>query len=444
MYYSSVNLNLCFFILVLKNLSYSSSPLIQKKEEQYYNLNGSTNRSIKSVQDRSGGNIDNNSIPGFSNNSNSNIINNNGTIDTKKNTKSVTNADVRFGSASVKKVNVVSEAGDVAAASNKTEEKRSDVVALPRDPPTNLTKTVTPARDKTQEKTEEKTKESFIQKIPPKTDNVTGVITRTVYDSGFTLPNIELCPDFGRWLQVVIVITSAPKHAEARSAIRQTWGHYQLRKDVAIAFIVGRSPDVKESVIREENDLYGDIILANFVDSYNNLTLKTVSILEWVDNYCGQAKFVLKTDDDMFINIPKLLQFIGNHLKDKRKIFGKLAKKWKPIRKKTSKYYVSVKQYRNSLFPDFTTGPAYLMTSDVIHDLYMTALEKTYLKLEDVYTTGIVAQEEKIQRVHVNEFFNRRITLSPCNVQKGISIHMIKPFEQYDLWKKLLDGRSKC
>lgn len=227
-------------------------------------------------------------------------------------------------------------------------------------------------------------------------------------------------------------------------AIRQTWGHYHQRSDVAIGFIVGRTLDAGETAIKKEAALYGDIIQANFVDSYNNLTLKSISMLEWVDNYCNKAKFVLKTDDDMFINIPKLLTFLSKHSKDKRKIFGRLAKKWKPIRNKASKYYVSVQQYKNSLFPDFTTGPAYLMTSDIVHELYTTALEKTYLKLEDVYTTGIVAQEKKVQRVHVNEFFNRRVTLNPCNVQKGISIHMVKTYEQYDLWKKLLDGRSKC
>jgi len=227
-------------------------------------------------------------------------------------------------------------------------------------------------------------------------------------------------------------------------AIRQTWGHYHQRSDVGIAFLLGRTLDQTDSTIAKEFELYSDIIQANIIDSYTNLTLKSVAMLEWVDNYCNQAKFILKTDDDMFINIPKLLNFLTKHSKDKRKIFGRLARKWKPIRNKSSKYFVSTQQYRHALFPDFTTGPAYLMTNDVIHDLYITALDKTYLKLEDVYTTGIVAQDNKIQRQHVNEFYNKRVALNPCNIQKSISIHMVKNFEQYDLWKKLLDGRSKC
>ena len=295
-----------------------------------------------------------------------------------------------------------------------------------------------------------------IQKIPPKQINENnvnqtsdrmeqGILTRFVHEAGYMISNVELCPDLGKNMQLLVAVTSAPNHKEARMAIRQTWGHYRLRSDLNIAFLIGSTNDKQVSEdLQVENKLYGDMICAQFVDSYNNLTLKTISMLEWVDNYCNHVSFILKTDDDMFINIPKLLNFIEKHGKEKKVIFGRLAKKWKPIRNKKSKYYVSPNQYQPPVFPDFTTGPAYLMTGDVVHDLYTAALGKTYLKLEDVFITGIVAQDMKIKRTHVNEFLNKRVTFNACNIQKGISIHMVKPPEQFDLWKKLLDGKSKC
>ncbi|KAJ9579083.1 hypothetical protein L9F63_024814, partial [Diploptera punctata] len=297
-----------------------------------------------------------------------------------------------------------------------------------------------------------------IQKIPPKqsvestvNQNQTsdrteqGILTRFVHESGYDISNVELCPDLGKNMKLIIAVTSAPSHKDARMAIRQTWGHYRQRNDMNIAFLIGSTNNKSLSEeLQQENKLYGDLICARFLDSYNNLTLKTISMLEWVDNYCNHVSFVLKTDDDMFINIPKLLNFIEKHAKEKKVIFGRLAKKWKPIRNKKSKYYVSPNQYQPPVFPDFTTGPAYLMTGDVIHDLHTAALGKTYLKLEDVFITGIVAQDVKIKRTHVNEFLNKRVTFNACNIQKGISIHMIKPPEQFDLWKKLLDGKSKC
>ncbi len=63
--------------------------------------------------------------------------------------------------------------------------------------------------------------------------------------------------------------------------------------------------------VEAEKHLYDDLIVANFEDSYDNLTLKTMSTLEWVDTYCNQSQFILKTDDDMFINMPNLINFIS-------------------------------------------------------------------------------------------------------------------------------------
>ena len=43
-----------------------------------------------------------------------------------------------------------------------------------------------------------------------------------------------------------------------------------------------------------------------FQDIYYNLTLKTVMGLKWTSIYCNQAKYIMKTDDDIFVNIPLL------------------------------------------------------------------------------------------------------------------------------------------
>ena len=43
-----------------------------------------------------------------------------------------------------------------------------------------------------------------------------------------------------------------------------------------------------------------------FQDSYHNLTLKTVMGLKWMSIFCPHAKFILKTDDDIYVNVPLL------------------------------------------------------------------------------------------------------------------------------------------
>lgn len=272
-----------------------------------------------------------------------------------------------------------------------------------------------------------------------------GVAAEVIYESGHVDVNPDICREMGKNVRLLIAITSAPGHESARMAIRHTWGHYGQRRDVAVTFMLGSTANSSiDERIKQEQFVYGDIIRGKFIDTYDNLTLKTISMLEWVDNYCPKANFVLKTDDDMFINVSRLLAFIGRHNPQQRAIYGRLAKKWKPIRSKKSKYYISPRQYKPSLFPDFTTGPAYLLPARLAKELYTAALNHTYFKLEDVFVTGIVANSLKIKRIHATEFLNKRVPLTACSAQKGISIHMIKGPEQYDLWKKLLDGLTKC
>lgn len=282
---------------------------------------------------------------------------------------------------------------------------------------------------------------------PPasKVDLSRGVPASLIYEAGHLESDLEICKNKGIDLKLLIMITSAPGHDSNRMAIRETWGHFSIRKEVAIAFMLGSTSNKEiNASLSKENLIYGDLIRGNFIDTYDNLTLKTISTLEWVDTYCPKVAYVLKTDDDMFINVGKLLTYISKQKQDQRAIYGRLAKKWKPIRNKKSKYYISPQQYKPTIFPDFTTGPAYLFPAHISKDLYNSALRHTYFKLEDVFITGIVADSLKIKRIHAADFLNKRVSLTPCNVQRGISIHMIKGLEQYDLWKKLHDTTAKC
>ncbi|XP_041452234.1 beta-1,3-galactosyltransferase 5-like [Drosophila obscura] len=268
-----------------------------------------------------------------------------------------------------------------------------------------------------------------------------------VYEPGHLndeIDNRKICKDGGTFLKLLILITSAQSHFMARMSIRQTWMHYASRRDVGMAFVLGRTTNatLNES-INQENYIYGDMIRGNFIDSYFNLTLKTISMLEWTDTHCPWVKYILKTDDDMFINVPRLLDFIDGK-KDTRTIYGRLAKKWKPIRSNKSKSFVSHQQYRGAVYPPFTTGPAYLLTGDIVHELYMHSLRTFYFHLEDVFITGFVAKHLMIRRVHTFYFRNRRIPFHPCNIRNAISVHMIKENEQYDLWRKLMDSTIKC
>jgi len=60
---------------------------------------------------------------------------------------------------------------------------------------------------------------------------------------------------------------------------------------------------------------HGDLVQGNFVDSYKNLTLKAVMGLRWMSQYCSEAPFAIKTDDDTFLNIFEMVRLMQENAK---------------------------------------------------------------------------------------------------------------------------------
>jgi hypothetical protein len=283
------------------------------------------------------------------------------------------------------------------------------------------------------------------------TTQPTMVKVKDLYEAGFSHPKPELCLMDGMDVQLLIIIISAPSHFNHRKAIRLTWGHYTLRSDVAIAFLLGRTDDedVKKKMELEMN-LYDDILLANFKDSYKNLTLKTMAMLEWTSSYCSKADYLLKADDDMFINVENLLHFIekkGDEDRKEPKFYGRLVEGWEPVRSEDSQYFLPFEQFSESTFPDFVTGPAYLFSTGIAQSFFEKGMESRFLQLEDVFMTGVLAEAMNVSRVRVTEFENTAINVEKtgrCELSKYISIHMIRFDEQFAIWRKILDGKNEC
>jgi hypothetical protein len=64
--------------------------------------------------------------------------------------------------------------------------------------------------------------------------------------------------------------------------------------------------------LEDESNLYQDMVIGPFLDSYRNLTYKHVMALKWVHYHCPEARYVLKSDDDVFVHTPALQRLIAN------------------------------------------------------------------------------------------------------------------------------------
>lgn len=268
-------------------------------------------------------------------------------------------------------------------------------------------------------------------------------LAREIYNTGFLYVNSELCPNNGNDLKFFMFVVSAPDHQARRMAIRQTWGSYGQRRDISVAFLFGVTDDpTKQNLLAEENALYGDLIMGRNHDHVENLTLKAINILEWANKYCSNAKFVFKTDDDVFVNVKNLLEVVEEHKNAERSIIGHLAHNWYPQRN-SGKYDVSMAVYPNSTWPDFITGPSVLISRDIIADLFESTLKQVYIKLDDVYLTGLSIRSLNIKLVNNERFFDVRRKFENCDISgKIVNLHAITPDNQYVLWDTMQTGKK--
>lgn len=99
-----------------------------------------------------------------------------------------------------------------------------------------------------------------------------------------------------------------------------------------------------QNAIAEESKLYNDIIQERFQDTYNNLTLKSCMLLKWVTSNCSSSKFLMKSDDDMFVNVPMFLQTLKALTKSTGVLLGSLICNAKPIQDPQNKWYGLVQE----------------------------------------------------------------------------------------------------
>ncbi|KAI1286902.1 Beta-1,3-galactosyltransferase 2 [Halotydeus destructor] len=252
----------------------------------------------------------------------------------------------------------------------------------------------------------------------------------------FAIDKPSFCgPDKGSAMDLMVVVTSAVTHFQARQAIRDTWGALAVTNGSRLLFLLGSTVNetVQHHAAREEFQ-YKDVLQGHFIDHYSNLTLKTISLMRWITSTCHRVKFGLKVDDDMFVNMEKLLDYSKTHTFNKT-IIGNLAHKWKPIRSRANKWYLPESAFGGAIYPDFTAGPAYLFTGDAAKPLLETSLSLTPIYLEDVYMTGIVAEKAQVRRINHDLITNYHLDVDACTFDTFITSHQHTPQDIVQLWK---------
>ncbi|OPJ85511.1 UDP-GalNAc:beta-1,3-N-acetylgalactosaminyltransferase 1 [Patagioenas fasciata monilis] len=258
----------------------------------------------------------------------------------------------------------------------------------------------------------------------------------------FTLREHLKCEDIDPFL--VILVTSHPEDVKSRQAIRITWGSRDSwwGHRVLTLFLLGqetrREDDAAVLSVEDENVLYGDIIRQNFLDTYNNLTLKTIMGFRWVTEFCSNARFLMKTDSDVFINTPNLVKSLLKLNSSENVFLGYPLVHNFPYRGFSKKTYISYDEYPFKTYPPYCSGMSYILDGKLALRIYELMSHVKPIKFEDVYV-GICLNMLKvnISIPEDNKFFLYKIDFDICKYQHLIAVHGLTPSEIIRFWQDL-------
>lgn len=261
------------------------------------------------------------------------------------------------------------------------------------------------------------------------------------YFYGYLIKNSGICRSSDSGVPALVVVYSAADHFAEREAVRHTWGNASLQRGFKLGFLLGKPSryDIQHNIIAE-GDRHGDIIQGNFTDTYYNLTLKSVTMVHWAAKFCPDAKYVLKIDDDMMLNIwsfTSTLKRLERETAEQNTIWGRLAKKLIPIRNPWFKWHVPVSMYPRDRFPDFVFGRGYLISNGSVGLMYRTSATVPFIYLEDVFMTGLVAEKAEIRRVRELGFKPSYTEFEPCSWRKIITTHGYSPQRLESTWSQM-------
>jgi len=202
---------------------------------------------------------------------------------------------------------------------------------------------------------------------------------------------------------LVVLVLTAPKNQERRNVIRQTWAniHKKLRDQFLLYFILGNSELSDESIdsINDEKAKHKDILALPMVDSYQALTSKLLASFVQL-NRNVKFKYLLKVDDDSYVQLPLVLEELKNSNFDKSLYWGFfdgrapvwLKGKW------------AEKEYRlcDKYIP-YALGGGYVLSHDLVKYIAENAQILQKFKNEDV-SVGTWLGPLKIHRIHDTRF----------------------------------------
>ncbi|KAG8444518.1 hypothetical protein GDO86_009615 [Hymenochirus boettgeri] len=160
---------------------------------------------------------------------------------------------------------------------------------------------------------------------------------------------------------------------------------YTIHEGEALQNILGTRPEriqthlsaleKEDALLQEESTTFQDIIFVQVVDTYRNVPSKLLHFYQWTVEYASFA-FLLKTDDDCFVDIENIFNMIDfKNLQKENTWWGNFRLNWAVDR--TGKWQEL--EYLSPAYPAFACGSGYVISQDIVQWLASNSQRlKTY------------------------------------------------------------------
>ncbi|EGT39128.1 hypothetical protein CAEBREN_08585 [Caenorhabditis brenneri] len=191
--------------------------------------------------------------------------------------------------------------------------------------------------------------------------------------------------------EVLMIVLSRSDNYGRRNVLRKTWMNKRNSESIKeermkALFLVGMNPgDLRmKKMILEEARLYGDLIVADLNDSYDQLSYKTLTLLLFATRKAPQFNLIGKIDEDVVFFPDQLTPLIENKLikVNTSSMYGYLVGEGLEVNHiHHGKWFIPISAYSCLKYPGYLSGPFYLTTKLAAEKIITATKHRNFLSV---------------------------------------------------------------